>query len=556
MTSINLFIFYNSSWFVFIILTGVFAFSAVIIYDEKIRKKLRMLEASIKLYQGELNIGTTSQKLYDNGLKYLDKSHVYAYDLDLFGDGSLFQNLNRCHTNSGGYILANWLLEPSPEDNILDRQKATSELSKNVNFRKNVGVVGIINKTNDTLNDHTNWHGNTMSVRLLQKLKITATIFSILNIGLLIISFFNSSILLAFLSFFIFSYFYIYSFEWRKVKHLFDNISKADSSLKYYLDIISAIEKENFTTSLLIQLKNELKINKREGVKVIKSLQNNILWIDLRLNFLYQLFINSFFFTDIWLLHRIEKWKLLHGSKLINWQKSVGKFESLISLSVLHFNNPDWTFPIIEKDFKISLTNAGHPLIPANDRINNSYQIDKLSSVDLLTGSNMSGKSTFLRTVGVNIILALAGAVVCAERMSVSPLRLMTYMRIEDNLLEQTSTFYAEIKRLKQIMEESKKNEYVFLLLDELLRGTNSFDKRTGSIAIIKNIIKNKSSAIIATHDLSIANNSFDNNDNIRKYHFDIMVKENHMFFDYKLKEGVCQSTNASLLLKEIGIEV
>ena len=519
------------------------------------KKKNNNLIATKKLFTTELNYKDLHNNLYDNGLVFLEKDHVYANDLDLFGENSIFHFINRCFSSYGCKCLANWLMNSAASDEILERQASISELSINISFRTKIGIIGIQSRDNQKINKVTEWLGNTKSLKVLKSLSKITFYFSLINISLIILSLFNGLLIPIFILFLLFSYLYIYSYKWSKVKLLYDSISKTDSDLKYYSNFLTIIEDEKFTSPLLNKLKEELKINNITVTKTIKSLQNLIKWTDYRLNFFFQLSINTLFYTDIWLLLRIEKWKMQFGSQLVNWQNTIGQLEALVSFSILHFNNPDWCVPTIEKEYHVQLLEAGHPLIPENDRITNSYEIDKLGCVDIITGSNMSGKSTFLRTIGVNIVLAQAGANVCCKKMKISPLKLMTYMRIVDNMQDNTSTFYAEIKRLKNILEVSHNNEYVFLLLDELLRGTNSKDKTSGSIAIIKNIINNNSNAIIATHDLSITNISQENYSNIRNFYFDISITEKKMHFDYKIKTGVCQSTNASLLLKEIGIE-
>jgi DNA mismatch repair ATPase MutS len=206
--------------------------------------------------------------------------------------------------------------------------------------------------------------------------------------------------------------------------------------------------------------------------------------------------------------------------------------------------------------FVFESEDLGHPLIPYAERVNNNFSVEKNTLISLVTGSNMAGKSTFLRSIGVNIVLAQMGAPVCARTFTVSPVRLMTSMRISDNLAENTSTFYAELKKLKTIIEAVNNHEKVFVLLDEILRGTNSHDRHIGSDALIKQLIRHDAYAVIATHDLVLAELQKQYPQTIENYHFDVQVKGEELFFDYKLKEGVCHSLNASLLMKKIGIEL
>ena len=239
------------------------------------------------------------------------------------------------------------------------------------------------------------------------------------------------------------------------------------------------------------------------------------------------------------------------------WFDTLAQIEALNSLAVLHFNEPRWVFPtIVPGYFFIEGTEMGHPLIPKSKRVNNDIEIKHEGELMLVTGSNMAGKSTYLRSIGVNVVLAMAGAPVCAKAFKVSHVQIISSMRITDNLAESTSTFYAELKKLKTIIEKVNNKEKVFILLDEILRGTNSLDRHTGSVALVKQLIKNDAAAIIATHDLELAKLKEEYPENILNYHFDVQVSNDELYFDYRLKPGVCTSLNASILMKKIGIEL
>jgi DNA mismatch repair ATPase MutS len=229
----------------------------------------------------------------------------------------------------------------------------------------------------------------------------------------------------------------------------------------------------------------------------------------------------------------------------------------LNSLSTVHFNHPGWVIPDFSNEhFSLETGNLGHPLIQPAQRVNSNFSLKGQAKVALVTGSNMAGKSTFLRSLGVNIVLAQMGSPVCATAFTLSPNKLMSSMRIADNLAENTSTFYAELKKLKTILEAVNRHEPVFILLDEILRGTNSLDKHTGSEALIRQLIKQKAVAVLATHDVELAKLENEFSTSLENYHFDVQVEGEELYFDYKLKHGVCTSLNASILMKKIGIEV
>jgi DNA mismatch repair ATPase MutS len=253
----------------------------------------------------------------------------------------------------------------------------------------------------------------------------------------------------------------------------------------------------------------------------------------------------------------LEKWKKRNHQSIIQWFEALGNFEAISSFATLHFNHPEWCFPELKKEhFFIEGKEIGHPLINKLKRVNNYIDINNKGIIMLVTGSNMAGKSTYLRTIGVNTVLSMAGAIACAKSFALSPVQLITSMRIADNLEENTSTFYAELKKLKTVIEKVNNHERVFILLDEILRGTNSLDRHTGAVALTKQLIRQQAAGIIATHDVELAKLKDDYPANIYNYHFDVQVNNGELYFDYKLKEGICTSLNASILMKKIGIEL
>jgi len=267
--------------------------------------------------------------------------------------------------------------------------------------------------------------------------------------------------------------------------------------------------------------------------------------------------LNLLFFTDIHFCLALERWKREHASRIPGWFAAMAEFEVLASLGNMAFNNPGWVFPKVTEDyFVFSAQQMGHPLIPAGRRINNDFAVSGAGRAIIVTGSNMSGKSTFLRTCGVNAVLAFTGAPVCASAFEVSLLRLHSSMRISDSLEENISSFYAELRRLRAIISGAESDPKVFLLLDEILRGTNSDDRYTGSVALIKQLTGYGAVAMVATHDLRLAGLDQELPDAIENYHFDVKVNDEELFFDYRLTPGICSSFNASLLMKKMGIKV
>jgi DNA mismatch repair ATPase MutS len=254
----------------------------------------------------------------------------------------------------------------------------------------------------------------------------------------------------------------------------------------------------------------------------------------------------------------IEQWKRDNHENLEDAFAVIAEFEALASIAGLQFNYPEWSTPTIEdgEAYTLIAKNLAHPLINSKSRVTNDYELTDDFKIDIITGSNMAGKSTFLRTIGINTVLALCGAPVCADNLLISVMTMVTYMRIKDSLNESTSTFKAELDRLQMLLAAVKQEYKVFFLIDEMLRGTNSVDKYLGSKAVIEQLIAKKAVGMVATHDLEIAKLETAYPDYVRNFYFDIQVIDGEMLFDYKMKHGECKTFNATLLLKQIGIDI
>jgi DNA mismatch repair ATPase MutS len=304
-------------------------------------------------------------------------------------------------------------------------------------------------------------------------------------------------------------------------------------------------------------LQEKLLGNEQKASSQISNLKDILNRFDVRLNVLLFTILNTLFLWDVWQIRSLFGWKKQHNLQLKNWMATIAEIELINTLSIIHFNHPTWIFPtIVDPHFTFQAKGLGHPLLPIDKSVTNAFTTEGTGKIVLITGSNMAGKSTFLRAVGCNVVLALMGAPVCAEQLTLSPIKLLSSMRIADNLAESTSTFYAELKKLKSIIESVNNHEKVLVLLDEILRGTNSLDRHTGSKALIKQFIRQNTIAILATHDVSLADESLVFPENITNYHFDVQVANDELFFDYQLKSGVCKSLNASILMRKIGIEM
>ena len=321
-------------------------------------------------------------------------------------------------------------------------------------------------------------------------------------------------------------------------------------------ELVKLIEEESFQCPHLNNLQASIQATNGKAYVQIKELKDILNRFDLRLNVFVFLVLNSFFLWDVWQMRALNNWKMRNRNVLPQSFHVIAEFEVISSLAALHFNEPDWAFPTFENFFTLHGKEIGHPLLSGAKRVTSDFEMDGTGKIALVTGSNMAGKSTFLRSLAVNIVLAQTGSPVCATRFTLSEMSIMSSMRIADNLAENTSTFYAELKKLESIIKAVKEHKPLFVLLDEILRGTNSLDRHIGSKALIRQLIKEKAVAIIATHDVELTALKEEYTEAIDNYHFDVQVENDELYFDYKLKNGVCQSLNASLLMKKIGIEL
>ena len=302
---------------------------------------------------------------------------------------------------------------------------------------------------------------------------------------------------------------------------------------------------------------NDLQSGTSKASASIHQLHKIFARFDYRLNPLVYIPLNIFLLWDLQQVLQLEKWKEDNTQDVSTWFRTLAAFEALSAVGTLTFNHPNWSFPELNTVApEFTAVALGHPLIDPKKSVVNSFSTVGKAKVSIITGSNMAGKSTFLRSLGVNLVLAVMGAPVYASSLKFSPLKVMSSMRVKDNLEESTSTFYAELKKLKGIIDAVKRKDPVFILLDEILRGTNSHDRHAGSSALIKQLIQEDATGVIATHDLELASLEKERPEAIHNFHFDVQVNGPELYFDYTLKTGICQSFNASILMKKIGIEL
>jgi hypothetical protein len=523
------------------------------IYEQK-RKYFEDLK---RVNENEIASITNHGNLYDNGARFANEKHFYTSDLDIFGNASLFQLVNRAATAIGNTKLAEWLSSPAVKETILLRQHAVKEIAARSHWKLEIQTLLLftinadINQVQRLFNylhiplnlPGEKWLNIYMRIApyLLTALIVLAYFFPVIKSLAILTGLINMGIVFS-------KAVYI-----KKANML---AGKIGDVLASYAVAFQKIEHEKWESVYNNNLAATL-IDNGTSAK-IKQLSELINKLNYHLNIIVGFVLNLFFLWDIRQVIAIENWKRDNSANLEAAFDVIAGFEAILSLASLQVNYPNWAVPQIAdgEGYTLTATNAAHPLIPAAIRVPNDYELTDTFKVDIITGSNMAGKSTFLRTIGINTVLALCGAPVCADAMQVSVITMVSYMRIKDSLNESTSTFKAELDRLQLLLAAVKNEHKVFFLIDEMLRGTNSVDKYRGSKAIIEQLIAQKGVGMVATHDLQIARLEDQYPNYVRNFYFDIQVKDGEMLFDYKMKHGECTTFNATLLLKQIGINI
>ncbi len=549
------FIFGMKSWTTLIIsVSAIIIFFFLIKTNVQLDKKKKKYIELKKLAEDELLALKHSFSQFNNGKEFLDTDHFFSYDLDLFGEGSLFQFLNRTSTVNGKQQLANWLIRPSTKKEEIElRQQAIKELAIIPNWRLHFLANGRLFKESEEMNHEIKaWSElelplNRVSavkwlIRLMPVITLLSAIPAVLGIS-------NLYITITVLS----QWFLMYFF-WKQITHYFGYFGRKSELLAKYMQLLKFIEERDFDAEYLVGLQK--KVKKPElASKVFKQLKSLVKELEYRQNILVGFFLNSIFLWDIRCIYKLWVWHRHNHKKLADWLNVVAEFDALISLANFSNNQPAFIFPKIhEGGFSFSAKKLGHPLLKADKRICNNLEINGWGKVVIVTGANMAGKSTFLRTIGVNLILGRLGAPVCAEEMTLTPISIYTNMRTTDSLLKDESYFFAELKRIKAVLDRLQNGERIFVILDEMLKGTNSVDKLNGSKELIRKLVEFKSVSLIATHDLKLAEMEHEFPQIVYNKCFEIKIENDELIFDYLLSDGVTKTMNATFLMKKMGI--
>lgn len=493
---------------------------------------------------------------FEPGNKYIDQGHDFSNDVDLFGNSSLFQYINRTVTGYGRDILASWLSDPYKlSHDLIERQEAVKELSVKEKWRQEFLASGMkLPLEKDDITGLLEWMGEESTIKSssIQKIFIFLLPFaSIISLALLIAGILHYSV---FVLIFLINLLFITA-GLKNTNRIHRSLSRKHNQLSSLNVLLRIFENESFTSGILIDIQTGISGKEISAAESVKKLNNLIQAFDTRLNILVGILLNGLILWDYQSIYRLEKWKSVYREHFPVWLEMLGKVDAFISLGNYASNNEGFAYPVIsESKDVLSTKNLGHQLIEESKRVCNDFSLGKSGTICIISGANMSGKSTFLRTIAVNYILAMTGAPVCAGEMKFVPLKLFTSMRTTDSLSHNESYFYAELKRLKSLKSAIENGEPVLFILDEILKGTNSADKSLGSKLFLTRLFELGGTGLIATHDTSLGDLEKTYPDIVVNKCFEIEIEGEIIRFDYKLHNGITQKMNAALLMKQMGI--
>ncbi|GGD22006.1 hypothetical protein GCM10011368_25070 [Hyunsoonleella pacifica] len=544
--------FYFSFWQLALIIAVVCIalFVYLLANHTHVKHQKKFYDALIKINQDELTIASGEFYDRDKGLEFQDPKHYYSLDIDLFGRGSFFQYVNRTETKEGKEQLAN-AIKANEVNNVKLRQEVIKELASKPKWRQfyaaNASLVAVETPAKTIIS----WLGNYKSFlpRLIKWMPLVFSVSTIiLFIGIATEVITNQNIL----GFWFFAGLALTGKYVKQTNQLSSNVDKVKDTFRQYTVLLDLIENEIFQSELLQQKQKQIKSETEKASVIFKKLSRSLDALDNRNNIIGAIFGNGLFLTDIKNTYRIEQWIETYKTKVVDWFEVVSFFDAYSTLGNFVYNHPEYVFPVIHNSKHIIKSEGlGHPLLNAGKRVDSDVIIEK-EQFFIVTGANMAGKSTFLRTISLHIVMANVGLPVCAKSSFYTPIKLITSMRTSDSLTDDSSYFFSELTRLKYIVDTINEDPY-FIVLDEILKGTNSTDKAIGSRKFVEKLVSSNATGIIATHDLSLCEAEKEL-EAIKNYYFDAKIINDELHFDYKLKQGVCKNMNASFLLKKMEI--
>lgn len=506
-----------------------------------------------------LNVQEEKALTYENigfadGRRFIDPHHSFSHDLDLFGSRSVFEFINRCATQVGEQKLAADLValseQPLTRETLTERQEAVRDLSKLIEFRQRAWAIG--KQIGDIpFNTHalTHWLQTKDFVRTNRWLTITRYVLPALTLASIVLAFFDSSKIMFTFLLMALQMGIVARFS-KQIKAIELQLSQSNKILNNYSRLLELLSREKVESSLM----KKHHALATEGFAHIKTFSGLVNAFESRLNPIALFFGNSLFQYDLHAVAKLEAWRSEHGNQVPKWLNSLAEWDALLSPATLHYNFPEYAFAEVSETNSLEATQAGHLLIPYAERVNNTIALGKPASVWLITGANMAGKSTFLRALGVNFVLGNIGSPVCATHWRMPLITLRTGMRTTDSLQDHQSYFFAELNRLQSIMQELRSGKPMFILLDEILKGTNSTDKQLGSRELLKQLKELNTLVVLATHDIALGDLEQHYPQQVANACFEGKITNDDLTFDYTLHLGVAQKANATFLMRKMGI--
>jgi hypothetical protein len=540
-------------------------FGWLIVIHKTTKDQIAHKKYLVLINRNEINCIEGNVRSNDEGNVYMDPSHPYTSDLDIFGISSLYQTFCRAETRGGRDLLAQWFSSKAETPEILLRQAAVKELAPLIDWRQDLQAHAM------PLNNPEKRKGRLEATEDIRKMKewLASPSFIIHNSKLLYLVFFiQTATLLAIIAIAIGASskllilpvainVLLTSLHTKKIVKVREMTSQQASYLRSFANILSCIEGKEFSAEKLRFVKQMITTESIPASHKLKHLSNLLYNLDATLNPYFYPVGNYLFLWELFWNYRLEKWKQTNQTCIELWIKGIYELEALASIGSATFIRTDWCFPVLSASpFIVKANEMAHPLIPENKRVSNNLEISGLGKTLVITGSNMSGKSTFLRTIGTNAVLAFSGAPVCAATFEISQMQLYTSMRTQDSLEENTSSFYAELKRLRGLLEIVTLSNPVLYLLDEILKGTNSQDRHKGAIALIYQLTQSNATGLISTHDIELGKVAAKLPEKVSNHSFNSYLKDGILTFDYKINNGICNSFNASELMRQIGIKI
>jgi hypothetical protein len=541
-----------SAWWLFAFLLP---FLALIAWHDKVEQRRTAAARAVAMYtRGIARIEDRWTGLGRTGEAFRDPSHVYAEDLDLFGNGSLFELLSTALTQMGEETLARWLLAPASIREILERQKAVAELKDKLDFREDLTILGASRSVSLLPEEFIEWAEAPIRLRFFV-VRLIAGLLAISAI-LALLLWAHKGLVIPFLITLILEACWMYQLRPR-IQAVTERVELALKDIDLLARMLARIERESFTSERMRELVSQMKLAGRAPSHCLSRLSFLANLVEGRRNYIVRLLDVPLMYS-VQLAFSLDQWRRRYGKSVRVWIEAVGEIEALLSIAAYAYEHPADPFPQLS-DSSLPLFDGkelGHPLIPAKEVVRNSLGLDHETRMLMVSGSNMSGKSTLLRTVGINTVMALAGAPVRASHLQLSRLQLGTSIRVTDSLQAHVSHFYAEITRLRKILDLTEHTTPVLFLLDEILHGTNSHDRKIGALGMIDALLERGAIGLVTTHDLALTTFPDGIGPRIHNVHFQDYLEDGKIHFDYKLREGVVKKSNALELMRSIGLEV